>query len=97
MKVTEKRIVNCYQVRPFFRSMGWFDRDPNKGNVVALWLKYKSLTAGPAVGITAEDLYTAALYVEQYTDPDVLDGLDTADIMWLIDGECIHFFEIQGE
>lgn len=93
MKITEKRVVDCVRVRPFFLEMGWFDRDPKTGNTVAMWLKSKSLQAS---GITNEDLYTAALYVEHYTDPDILEGLDTADIMGLINGECRHIFEIQG-
>lgn len=94
MKITEKRVANVVQIRPFFHRMGWFDRDPKTRGTVALWLKSKSLPSG---GITAENLYTAALYVEQYTDPNTLEGMDTVDIMGLIDGECVRVFEIQGE
>ena len=55
----------------------------------------RELEALSYAGISAEELHIAALYVEQYTDPDTLEGLDLADIMTMIDRECTTLFELE--
>lgn len=90
--IIEKRKTSALYMRNLFERMGWFDRDKGQGAWVALSLEFNS-----AEGITADQLRIAALYVEHYTDPDTLEGLDTADIMMLICKECTTVFEIQGD
>ena len=85
----ERRTAKSRDMLELFNAAGWFDKQPEIGKYVALSLEFNS----PA-GITANILYIAALYVEQYTDDDVLRDLDTADIMTIIDRECTTVFTV---
>lgn len=92
MKITEKRTAHAKQIKRLFDEMGWFDKEPKKSSYVALSLEMNS-----ANGITADNLYLAALYVEQYTDENVLNDIGTFEIMAIIDRECSTVFSGEPE
>lgn len=93
MKITEKRVAYADTIKRLFDNMGWFNLNEKKAVMVSSALEF----VGTENGITAERLYYAALYVEQYTDPGALEGLDTADIMAIISRKCWYTYEIQGD
>lgn len=90
MKITETRRMSGFDLRSLCIRNDWFTRGD-----CAAYDKFLNLSGNGEKNITTADLYEMALTVEHYSDPAVLDGMDTESIMFSLAQICYTTFEIE--
>lgn len=92
MKIKETRRMSMDSLRNLCIRNDWFTRGDCRA-----YDKFLKMSGNCQKNITTNALYNMALNVEQYSDPSVLDGQDTAAIMYDLARICYNTFEVEED